>query len=64
MESAFFGASTSVDALFDFERRKDKVEIYEKPEIEIIYLNTSDIVTASGGNDIGEDGGENDGEWM
>lgn len=37
---------------------------YEKPEIELISFSATDILTVSGGNDIGEDVGENDGEWM
>ena len=42
-----------------------KVKVYyEEPEIELISFSTTDIVTASGGNNIGEDDGENDGEWM
>ena len=36
---------------------------YEKPEIELIQLLKSDVITSSG-NDIGEDDGENNGEWM
>ena len=39
---------------------------YEAPEIELILLYETDIITTSGGtnNDIDEDLGENDGEWM
>ena len=39
---------------------------YVAPEIELILLYETDIITTSGGtnNDIDEDLGENDGEWM
>ena len=37
---------------------------YEKAEIEIISFYDTDIIATSGGNDIDEDLGENDGEWM
>ena len=37
---------------------------YEVAEIELIEFKCHDIITTSGGNDIGEDNGENDGEWM
>ena len=39
---------------------------YVKPEIELILLYKSDVIATSGGidNDIDEDLGENDGEWM
>ena len=36
---------------------------YEDPQIVILELLKADIVTASG-NDIEEDNGENDGEWI
>ena len=39
-------------------------EPYEAPCISILVLLEADIITSSGGNDIGEDPGENDGEWM
>ena len=39
-------------------------EIYRSPELELIKFAAVDIITASGGNDIEEDSGENDGEWM
>ena len=42
-------------------KKKDK---YENPELELILFAETDIITVSGGNDIGEDDGENDGEWM
>ena len=34
---------------------------YELPEIEIIRFSSLDVVSTS--NDIGEDDGDNDGEW-
>ena len=37
---------------------------YETPEVDLILIANADIITASSGNDIGEDYGENDGEWM
>ena len=37
---------------------------YELPTIEIVKLSSVDVVTASNiFGEIGEDGGENDGEW-
>ena len=39
--------------------------IYEMPEVDFFMLDVSNIITTSGGNnDIDEDMGENDGEWM
>ena len=35
--------------------------IYESPEVEIIRLSKLDVVATS--NDIGEDSGDNEGEW-
>ena len=35
--------------------------LYESPEAEIIRLSKMDVVATS--NDIGEDSGDNDGEW-
>lgn len=37
---------------------------YEDLKLKVIFFASSDIVTASGGNDIPEDPGENDGEWL
>ena len=39
---------------------------YEIPEADLVILDISDIITTSGStnNDIDEDLGENDGEWM
>ena len=38
---------------------------YEPPELFMISFYDTDIITVSnGGNNIGEDKGENDGEWM
>ena len=34
---------------------------YESPEVEIIRLSALDVVSTS--NDIGEDSGDNEGEW-
>ena len=49
------------------ERRLSKMEKklpYEELKLKLFFYTTnSDIVTASGGNNIGEDKGENDGEW-
>ena len=41
-------------------------EQYRSPAIEFIVLGVSDILTSSSGwnNGIGEDTGENEGEWM
>ena len=38
-----------------------KKNSYKDPEIEIIRLSALDVVSTS--NDIGEDSGDNDGEW-
>jgi hypothetical protein len=39
--------------------------LYESPELEVIYLGNVDIVTASDSfNDVEEDKGDNEGEWM
>ena len=38
-----------------------KKALYQLPEAEIIYFSALDVVSTS--NDIGEDSGENDGEW-
>ena len=38
-----------------------KKTLYESPELEIIRFSQKDVLTSS--NNIGEDGGENDGEW-
>ena len=42
------------------------MKTYEKAELEVVDFKFYDIITASGGNDngIGEDDGENDGEWI
>ena len=43
----------------------EKKELYTTPKIEIVRLCNTDIITTSNTNNgIGEDGGENDGEWM
>ena len=36
---------------------------YEEPKL-LSYIFDLDVCTASGDNDIDEDFGENDGEWM
>ena len=49
------------------ERRLSKMEkklFYEEVKLKVVFFASSDIVTASDGNDIPEDKGENDGEWM
>ena len=39
--------------------------LYEPPMLEVIYLGNVDIVATSGSyNDVDEDKGGNDGEWM
>ena len=35
---------------------------FETPKIDVVKLKTADIITTSG-NGIGEDKGEDDGEW-
>ena len=42
----------------------EKKTTYASAEIELIKFAMSDVIETSGGNDIGEDSGENDGEWM
>ena len=37
---------------------------YEKAELEVIELKQSDLITTSGGNNIGKDNGSNDAEWI
>ena len=37
---------------------------YESPEINLIVFDATDIITTSGGGNIEEDPGTNDGEWM
>ena len=37
---------------------------YEKPKLEIVLLDEADLIATSNGNNIGEDDGENDGEWI
>ena len=49
------------------ERRMSKMEKklpYEDLKMKLVFFASSDIVTASGGNDIPEDPGEYDGEWL
>ena len=40
-----------------------KKMIYEEPEIKVIAFDGVDVITSSG-NNIGEDPGDKDGEWM
>ena len=42
----------------------EKKLFYEEVKLKVVFFASSDIVTASDGNDIPEDKGENDGEWM
>ena len=61
-----FCATASVVALFDPKKGNEMKANYVKPEIELILLYKSDVIATSGGikNDIDEDLGENDGEWL
>ena len=38
--------------------------LYVTAELDLVKFEASDVIETSGGNDIGEDSGENDGEWM
>ena len=42
----------------------EKKLFYEEVKLKVAFFASSDIVTASSVNDIPEDEGENDGEWM
>ena len=43
----------------------DKKLPYEEPELLCYIFTDIDVITTSGNNnDIGEDTGENDGEWL
>ena len=38
---------------------------YQSPEIELVKINSADVISTSGGNNnINPDPGENDGEWL
>ena len=37
---------------------------YERAELEVIELKSTDLITTSGGNNIGKDDGKNDAEWI
>ena len=37
---------------------------YEKAELEVIELKSTDLITTSSGNNIGKDDGNNDAEWI
>ncbi len=41
-----------------------KKENYQSPEIELVKINVTDVISTSGLNDIKPDLGENDGEWL
>ena len=38
--------------------------IYQKAEIEIVFLSETDLIATSGGNHIGKDDSSNDAEWI
>ena len=40
------------------------MKTYEKAELEVIDLKSTDLITTSGGNNIGKDDGNNDAEWI
>ena len=40
------------------------MKIYERAELEIVELKSTDLITTSGGNNIGKDDGKNDAEWI
>jgi hypothetical protein len=40
------------------------MKTYESAELEVIELKTTDLITTSGGNNIGKDDGNNDAEWI
>ena len=42
----------------------NKKKTYETPELNLIILLETDIITTSGGNNIGKDDGNNDAEWI
>ena len=37
---------------------------YERARLEVVELDEKDLITTSDGNNIGEDDGSNDGEWI
>ena len=37
---------------------------YEKAELEIVELKSTDLITTSSGNNIGKDNDENDTDWI
>ena len=37
---------------------------YERARLEIVELDEKDLITTSDGNNISEDDGSNDGEWI
>ena len=40
------------------------MKIYENAHLEIIEISEIDLITTSGGNNIGKDDGNNDAEWI
>ena len=40
------------------------MKIYENAHLEIIEISEIDLITTSGGNNIGKDDGSKDGEWI
>lgn len=40
------------------------MKTYERAELEVIELKSTDLITTSGGNNIGKDDGNNDAEWI
>jgi hypothetical protein len=40
------------------------MKTYESVELEVIELKSTDLITTSGGNNIGKDDGNNDAEWI
>jgi molybdopterin biosynthesis enzyme MoaB len=43
---------------------EEALAAYESAELEVIELKTTDLITTSGGNNIGKDDGKNDAEWI
>ena len=40
------------------------MKTYENAHLEIIEISETDLITTSGGNNIGKDDSSNDGEWI
>lgn len=63
LEFAFFGALTPVGALFIFGKEMRAVKKkFLALDVQIIFLNEQDVIRTS--NEIPEDDGKNDGQWM